>query len=107
MSGTDTQTIYVSDGAVEYTWPVTITETTGKDISAVGVELSLGTYTAPGTWQAPDTDPPQATKSQRVVQLLVGGTLKPAPGRYYLWTRSADTPEIVEHRVDTSPITIV
>jgi hypothetical protein len=72
---TTTQTIdtRAAVGGVEYTWPLTITETTGKDISGDTVLLSLGTSSAPGTWQAPDRDPAQTVKAQRVVQLLIGG----------------------------------
>ena len=79
------QTINVTAGAVEYTYPLTITETTGKDISADAIQLSLGTDTAVGTWYAPDTDPTQAVTYQRVVQLLVGGSFVPAVGTYWLW----------------------
>ena len=92
------QTIAVSLGAVEYTWPLTITEATGKDISADTVRLALGGYTAPGTWQAPDVDTPQAVKSQRVVQMLIGSTLKPTAGDYWLWFQITDTPEIAPRR---------
>lgn len=92
------QTIDLTAGAVEYTWPLTIIESTGKDISADTVQLSLGSYTEPATWQAPDLDPAQTVASQRVVQLLVGDTLKPALGSYYLWSQILDDPEIVPRR---------
>lgn len=98
MTTTGTQTIDLSAGAVEYTYPLTITESTGKDISADTITLSLGTYDAPGQWQAPDTDPPQDTTSQRVVQLLVGADLKPDLGTYYLWSLVNDGPERVPRR---------
>lgn len=98
-TSTDTdQTIRLSAGALEYTFPLTITEKTGKDISADTITLSLGTYNAPGDWQTPDTDPPQDTTSQRVVQLLVGGTLSPDPGTYYLWSLVNDEPEQIPRR---------
>lgn len=92
-----TQTIDLRTGsdAVEYTWPLTITERTGKDISAVPIELSLGTWTAPGDWRTPDADPPQPDQpSQRVVQLLIGAAYKPDAGTYRMWSRPADDPEI-------------
>lgn len=93
-------------GGVEYTLPLTISETNNKDISADTIQLSLGTYPAPGVWQAPDRDPAQAVKSQRVVQLLIGGTLKPAvAGTYYLWSRVLDSPEVVPRR--QQPIVIL
>lgn len=85
-------------GGVEYTWPLILTEDNGKDISSDTVQLSLGSYTAPGTWRTPSTDPAQTTHSQRIVQLLVGTTLTPAAGNYWLWSRITDTPEIVPRR---------
>lgn len=98
MTTTASQTIDLSAGAVEYTFPLVIQEQNGKDISADTITLSLGTYDAPGDWQTPDTDPPQDTTSQRVVQLLVGATLKPSPGTYYLWSSVSDSPEQVPRR---------
>jgi hypothetical protein len=93
-----TQTIELSAGAVERTFPVTITELTGKDISGDPVWLSLGTETLPGAWVSPDVDIPQSVKSQRVVQLLVGGVVNPGPGVYWLWSKVTDNPEIVPRR---------
>lgn len=89
------QVINLTAGAMEYTWPLTLVEVTGKDISGVPILLSLGTYSEPGAWQSPDVDEAQSVKSQRVVQMLVGGTLKPAPGTYYVWSKVTDNPEIV------------
>ena len=92
------QTINLTGGAVEYTFPLTITEVTGKDISANVIQLSLGTDTAVGVWYAPDTDVTQAVTYQRVVQLLVGMTLAPAVGVYWLWSKVTDAPETVPRR---------
>lgn len=92
------QQIALSLGATEYTWPLTITDVNGKDISAATIELSLGSSIAPGTWSTPDVDPAQTVKSQRVVQLLVGGSFKPPAGSYWLWSRVTDTPEIAPRR---------
>lgn len=92
------QIIDLTNGGCEYTYPLTITENTGKDISADVIVISLGSPTAPGTWQAPDVDPPQANKAQRVVQMLVGATLKPISGTYWLWTKVTDAPETVPRR---------
>lgn len=99
------QVIDLSDGAEEYTFPVTITETTGKDISADSIVVALGTATsAGGTWFAPDvlTRP---TVSTAVVQVLIGGSSGrvPAAGNYFLWWKVTDTPEIVPRR---SPLKI-
>lgn len=90
------QTIRVSAGAAEYTWPATITETTGKDISADVVRVSLGTYAAPAAWVDPSVDTAQANHATRVVQLLVDSNT-PA-GTYYLWLSVGDGPEQVVRR---------
>ena len=93
-----TQTINLTAGAVEYTWPLTITETTGKDITATTIRLCLGSYTAPGdTWLTPDTDTTDGTSS-RVVQLLIGDELKPEAGNFWLWSKVTDAPETVPRR---------
>lgn len=89
-----TQTIDLTNGALEYTYPLTITDRNGKDIHADTIALSLGTTTTPGTWQAPDTDVASADKASRTVQLLVGSGLVPAPGTYWLWSKISDSPEI-------------
>jgi hypothetical protein len=91
-----TQTVLVSQGAVEYSWPVTVRETTGDDISADPVRLSLGTYTEPGTWVIPAVDEPQTDTSTRVAQMLIDATVP--PGTYHLWVRVTDTPEVVPRR---------
>lgn len=91
--------IRLSAGAIEYTRPLTITETTGKDISSATVVLSLGTYDEPGDWLTPDTDTAPSTSS-RTVQLLIGDDLKPAEGSYWLWSKVGDTPEVIPRRHD-------
>lgn len=95
-----TQTIRVTSGAAEYTWPVTITEATGKDISGDVVRVSLapspGGYTAAGTWVPPSVDAAQANHATRVVQLLVDSTT--AAGVYWLWVKVTDSPEQVPRR---------
>lgn len=92
------QTVDVSAGAVEYTFPRTITETTGKDISADQIAVSLGSYDAPGAWVPPDrlTHP---TPSSAVVQLLVSNSLGLIVGQsYYLWTKVTESPEVIPRR---------
>ena len=91
--------IRLSAGAIEYTRPLTITETTGKDITEATVQLSLGSYDAPGEWRTPDTDTSPSTSS-RTVQLLIGDDLKPSAGSYWLWSRVGDTPEVIPRRHD-------
>lgn len=86
----------MTDGAIEYTWPVTITETNGEDISVKTIEMSLsGSHLTAGTWQAPDKDKPGLTTASRVVQLLIGaGHTNPGKGTWYLWWRITDAPEV-------------
>lgn len=99
------QTIAVhSAAAVEYTLPLTITETSGKDISAATIRMSLGTYTAPGTWVAPDVDT-SPTPASRTVQLLIGTDPTLLAGDYYVWTVITDAPEVVPRRHDKLTIT--
>lgn len=92
------QTIDLTAGAVEYTWPVTITETSGLDITSDEIQVSLGQGDQPSdTWLDPDLDSsPQP--NQRVVQLQIGSALKPAPGTYWLWTRILDRGEVIPRK---------
>lgn len=97
---TTQQTIRVSSGAAERTFPVTITEDTGEDISAKVVMMSLapapdGYFTA-RTWVTPSVDTPQTDHATRVVQLLVDSST--AVGVYWVWVKVTDTPEIVPRR---------
>jgi hypothetical protein len=91
-------------GAVEFSFPRTITETSGEDISADPVLVSLGSWTEPGGWVTPDritrgtTDVGGITQHWVVVQLLIGGDLKPAADNYWLWTKITDSPETVPRR---------
>jgi hypothetical protein len=121
------QTINLSAGAVEDTYPRTITETTGEDTSADPVFVALAPWGGALTWVAPSTltrstttvaeynatNPaellalPDATVlHQTTVALLIGDTLKPAPGNFYLWTKVTDAPEVVP-RMSPGRITIV
>lgn len=104
------QVLDLANGEVDYTWEVTITELRGKDISAAIVELSVGTYDAPGdTWYAAvevdgdltdEGEPP--TEAQRVVKLLIGaaplGPDELEAGEHWLWSRVADVPSLVPRR---------
>jgi hypothetical protein len=88
------QTIFVTAGDPEYTLPVTVTEVTGKDISADVVALGLSTSKTlpPTVWTPPDVDHSTAV-NVRVVQVLVGTSLSPTPGTYFVWVQVTDTPE--------------
>jgi hypothetical protein len=93
-----TQQIQVySAAAIEYTWPTTITEKNGKDISGDTVTVSLGTSQTPGRFVAPDVVT-RPTPSTVVVQMLIGGSYRPTAGAYWLWVYLPDTPEHVPRR---------
>lgn len=100
------QTIAVyTEGAIEHTRPVTLIETTGKDITAVPVKLTLGSYTeSGGGWRDPDVDTSPAPAS-RVVALLVGDTYKPVAGTYWLWSWVLDGTERIPRRHEQVIIT--
>lgn len=104
------QTIDTTDGAREYTFPVTITETNGKNISADTVQVAFGdSLTAGGGWFTPATIS-SPTTSSFVVQVLVGAVgdsaaeQQLAPGIYFLWWQLADVPEVVPRK---SPLKLV
>lgn len=93
------QTIDLTLGEVRYTFPRTVTaaprpDGTPTDITTDQVLVALGTSRQPGAWIAPDVIE-HSSPSTVVVQLLVGGTLKPDPGTYRLWVKISDDPEIV------------
>lgn len=90
-----TQTINVTGGGQEYTWPITVTETNGKDISGKTVQVSLGTYTAPGTW-ASAAVLTRPTPSSATVQLLINSSTP--VGRYHVWVKVSDSPEVVPRK---------
>jgi len=126
------QSIDLSAGAVEFTYPRTITETSGEDISGDPVEVSLGSWTEPGEWVTPDrltrgtitvleyrTSTGKTPHGQDgaaladdvllhwvAVQLMIGDSVKPADGDYWLWTRISPSPEVVPRRT-SGRITII
>lgn len=99
-------TIHVSLGEISYVGG-TITETTGKDITAATIVMALGTYSTPPAktvGRAPDSDQPGATTASRVVKLLIDNSYQPTSGQY-VWGWITDAPEIEPVRLD-GPITI-
>lgn len=89
------QEIEVSNGANELTWPTTVTELENEDISSDTISISLGTFDAAGTWQAPDAIS-RPTSSTAVVAMMVGtGT---APGLYTLRVKIGDGEEAIVRR---------
>lgn len=98
-----TQRINLTAGATEYTWPVTITETNGADISGGLVQIALGSYTDPGPWRIPDVIT-RPTPSSATVKMLLGNGA-PTAGTYYVWVRVTDTPEVVPRRAHRVEVT--
>lgn len=82
MNCDDTQVIDLSAGAQEYTWPETLTEKTGKNISADTVQIAVGTLrdaTSVQTWVTPDivTESTITAKEFMLQNPSVSGVLVP------------------------------
>ncbi len=88
------QTIRVSDGAIEYTWPVTVTTATGNDISTDPVAISLGSINVPGVWATTGVVITHPSLSSVTVQMLVSAATV-TPGVYYVWVKVTDSAETV------------
>lgn len=104
------QSIDIDAGEIEYVDPPMVI-TANADISGDRMFLGLGSYYGKPTTWIPSTDPAvlltQLTPSQVQATLLVGGTVKPAGGRYWLYAKLEDNPEIIEPRFDTRSIQVV
>lgn len=101
-----TSTIQVSLGETRYVGG-TITEATGKDISADTILMGLGDYDTPPAktaGKAPDVDEPGDTSASRVVKLLIDDNYTAGKG-LYVWGWIADNPEVTPVRVQ-GPIAI-
>lgn len=91
---TPVQHIYVSQGEKEFVGG-TITETTGKDITAAVFQLGLGSQSTPPTvWSTPDVDEPGTTPNIRTVKLLIDDSTPTSAVYYYCWAKITDNPEI-------------
>lgn len=92
--------VIISSGAAVYVGG-TVTETTGKDISADTFMISLGSDQNPGTWLTPDVSIAGTSNAQRIVKLLVSPTVPAnlAKGTYWVWVKISDSPEIQPLRV--------
>lgn len=100
------KTIYVSLGEAEYVGG-TITETTGKDISAAPVLVALGGYDPPPSLTdavAPDVNESGGSTASRTVKMLIDNTITPVAD-VWLWVWLTDDPEVVPLRLD-GPITV-
>lgn len=118
------QTIRVSAGESDYTWPTRLTELTGEDISSDVAQMSIGTRDAPGSW-VPLTSPHRVTYGTILAgdfkranpqfqvdvppdtvlywvegELLIGagGITVAPPADVYPWLQLADTPAVLVRR---------
>lgn len=110
----------VSAGAIEYTRSLTYTALDGQNISTSTLLLNLGGEDAPNgsfvacavsaassisvkAWRKlGGSNPFDLADSQMLYQqsgaLLVGTTLAPVAGSYWLWAQLADNPEVIPRR---------
>lgn len=75
----------------------TITEKTGKDLTATTVQISLGSAYQPGTWTTPSQNV-LGPVNVRKVTMLVGATPNTPKGEYWVWVKITDTPETITLR---------
>lgn len=97
------QIIDVTNGEHEYTFPVTTTESAGKDISASAYTLSLGTDRLHGTWRTPDVIT-RPTLNTVVASLLV--ETPQAAGTYWLWRKLVDGAETLVERLPLQVVVV-
>jgi hypothetical protein len=95
------QTINIDAGDREYVDPPLLV-TADHDISSDTVSVGLGTWSvAPTTWLA-SSDPAalvtHPTTSSVQATLLIGGTVRPAAGVYWLYVRIVDQSETLIER---------
>lgn len=80
-------------GSVEYVW-ATITETGGQDLAVVGVELAVTAYGVPPvSWAAADVTQ-HAGSTVRAARLVTAAQGADPYGRWSVWARLTDTPEV-------------
>lgn len=93
-----TQVIDLSAQAVEFTWPLTLTELKGRDISSDVILLSLGSDQAPASWLPARNTSGSHPIDTREVQLLIPTDITPQAGDYWLWSQITDAPEVVPRK---------
>jgi hypothetical protein len=100
--------IYVTNsGEKEYVGG-TLTELTGKDITAANFAVALGlSDTIPPTSAGvtPSVNVQGPTVADRLLKLLVDNTV--SPGTYFIWGKVVDTPESRWILLDGEPIIVV
>jgi hypothetical protein len=88
------QTVNIDAGEREYVDPPQLITAT-SDISTDTVEIGLGSWsTVPATWLPSSNAAVLLTRpatTQIQVTMLVGNTIRPASGDYWLYTRLTDT----------------
>jgi hypothetical protein len=106
-TATKHQTIDLTGGGKEFTLPVRATELSGKDISLDVVRLGLGDPVRAAPRYVPDTLVHGTELSDDGVllhwaeaSLLIGVSLIPALGTYWVYIKVSDTPEEVPRRAD-------
>lgn len=84
----------------------TITEVTGKNISAATYLIGLSPYIdiPPATYLTPSTNVQGATTAERTVQLLIDNSF--APGTWYVWLNIADNPQVLPFMIQ-GPVVFV
>lgn len=99
------RTIDLSAGAVEYLW-VDYEDSLLHNIQADPVSISLGTFTAPGTWHAADLRQQNGAVWKVRAALLIGAVLTYPVGTYYAWLQVTDTPETIVQLVSNRLVQI-
>lgn len=88
------QLIRQSQGAVENTWPIIVTEVMGKDIHSDTVSIGLGHQNVvPSAWKSPIIT--WVADNEFSAQLEIGDSYEPALDAYFVWIKVEDTPEVV------------
>lgn len=90
------QEVNIDAAEVEYCDPP-ILITADHDITADTIQVGLGSFTTPPVTWIDSSDPSvlinRPTPEQVQVTLLIGDTIRPATGDYWLYARVTDQPE--------------
>jgi hypothetical protein len=105
LTNCEQRIIDCANGAVEYLW-VDIEDTRQQNITAAAVQISLGTYDAPGTWHNADLIQQNGPVWKIRAGLLIGGSLTYPAGTYWAWFKLTDSPEVIPMRSDNLLVTV-
>lgn len=104
------QQVDLDAGAREFVDPPVLV-TADHDITADPFSVGLGTYSAPPVTWLGANDPAvlltHPTPQQVQVTVLIGDTVKPATGAYWLWVRMTDNPEILLERSPAGRVLVI